>query len=1081
MMKILQIIFTSVALLLAIPSSIVASGGIMTYTDSSGLNPRSSPAYVGGYVVEKFTTSGVFVVPGGVTTVDYLVVAGGGGGGVCVGSGGGAGGMKTGTFTVTSSSYPVVIGAGGSAGICVGGTGDTRGGDGYDSSIATVVSSLGGGGGGGSGQYDTAFFSGRSGGSGGGGTFYGAGGSGTIGEGNSGGSGVFVAGGGGGGGASTSGGSLDGGEGKTSSISGMSVAYAGGGGGSIVNSSSGGLGGAGGGGAGGGGNGTVGYSNASNGSDNSGGGGGGYYFLSDFGSAGTGGSGIVIVRYPYTNPTGTVSVATNIPTATWTLAGPTPPDFDGIGGTILSSQPAEPTTYTIKWDLIPGYKTPEIDNEKTLATGETIVFNGIYVATQIDLTAGSTYPVNVITDAPTLFYSVITNGGIDATGASFPNFFQVATSTGGVGIIEDLTSKTMPALGAGASAVASSTPYTFTTGGTYYVRSCADKTASADGGVITESGLGNEDNNCGEWTSINVIETSLLPEVINATSTNITAISARLGAEVTSFGRLSDGTLGTAMETLTNNAGPSYSSDPVISPDGKSLYLITADYTFTLFSRDINTGQIIEKVEDYNTSFIYPTDIAISPDGNSVYVTSWESGSGECPATPPENSISRYKRDPSSGKLTDKIDYPTCGSEEGIVISPDGTSVYTASHNGSVHLFPRNPVTGELYPKVLYSTSGGYPTDIIISHDGRSVYVATTFDNRGIYKYTRSLINGTLSARSYYSLPSYPQPDPKELAISLGGESVYVTTTGTTTYRLIRNTTTGVLSGRTDYLTTPNMFRDISISKDGNSVYVAGTDGNIAYHYPRNTNGTLDDTNKTQYSLFNSHGIVVTPDDRFLYVYDNGSPKKIRWYQRIPDPTNARGVCYGTMATPDLTNGATCVASTPATIGAYAVNVTGLQQGTTYNYRGYATNSHDTVYTSPTGSFTTAINGVCGGANGVASFDEPSTNFCNTGNSTAVTGIGTSQWIWECNPINNDGVGTIGYCSATNLNFIPGVCGSANGTPTPTEPTNLCEDGSSSTPTNDGTTWSWTCSGSGGGGTVSCSAQSAIKIKYRMF
>jgi hypothetical protein len=37
-----------------------ATGGIITYTDSNNLNPRSSPAYDGGYTIHTFTASGTF-------------------------------------------------------------------------------------------------------------------------------------------------------------------------------------------------------------------------------------------------------------------------------------------------------------------------------------------------------------------------------------------------------------------------------------------------------------------------------------------------------------------------------------------------------------------------------------------------------------------------------------------------------------------------------------------------------------------------------------------------------------------------------------------------------------------------------------------------------------------------------------------------------------------------------------------------------------------------------------------------------------------------------------------------------------
>ena len=261
-----------------------ATGGTITYTDSSGLNPRSSPPYAGGYTVHTFTSDDTFTVTSGSGSVDYLLVAGGGSGGSGGnGGGGGAGGFRTGSLPLLPGSYPVAVGAGGNNY------------DGSDSTFASVTS-MGGGKGGN--QLAT---NGRNGGSGGGaglgGTTYGLG---TSGQGHNGGeAGVsgppgFGAGGGGGaGGAGAMGigasGTGVGGVGLSSSISGVSVFYAGGGGG--ANNLAGAGGGAGGGGKG---AGSSPLTSPVAGSPNTGGGGGG----ATSGLGALGGSGIIIVRYP---------------------------------------------------------------------------------------------------------------------------------------------------------------------------------------------------------------------------------------------------------------------------------------------------------------------------------------------------------------------------------------------------------------------------------------------------------------------------------------------------------------------------------------------------------------------------------------------------------------------------------------------------------------------------------------------------------------------------------------------------------------------------------------------------------------
>ena len=277
-------------------SSAKASGGNIVTTD-------------GSYWYHTFTSSGTFI-PSQALTVDYLVVAGGGGGGSAVNSGnsegaggGGAGGLRS-TVTATGGGgsletalslsantvYQAIVGAGGAGG-AVSNNNGTNG----TNSIFSTITSVGGGGGG---KAATTGLTGGSGGGGGAGPSapY-AGGSRTVNQGFAGGSGYFSARAGGGGGAGAVGedassGNVRGGNGGAGvavSITGSSVTYAGGGGGGEY--ATGGTGGSGGGGNGGSYSPSV---QAQAGTTNRGAGGGGASFNL---AAGSGGSGIVIIRY----------------------------------------------------------------------------------------------------------------------------------------------------------------------------------------------------------------------------------------------------------------------------------------------------------------------------------------------------------------------------------------------------------------------------------------------------------------------------------------------------------------------------------------------------------------------------------------------------------------------------------------------------------------------------------------------------------------------------------------------------------------------------------------------------------------
>ena len=323
-------------------------GNILTIT-LNGVYPSTNS------IGTNLVISGLTVVAA--LTVSYLLVAGGGGGGSA--GGGGAGGLLTGTnaFAVATN-YNLTIGAGGAG--SVGGGGTLPGTNGNNTIISGLFTAYGGGGGG---RYNGSGSSpGLSGGSGGGGGWPASSGglANPSGQGNNGGTSTSstytVAGGGGAGaaGSSDSGtNSGDGGIGVSSSINGTTHYWAGGGGGGNQNSSSS----AGNGGNGGGGGGAVYHTNSTpgtggagfntggsgtsyvasgsaiggNGGDNTGGGGGGMAISVTTG--GTGGSGIIILRYPssyaLTNPGGGLTFITD----NTTVANTNITTFSNAGGT----------------------------------------------------------------------------------------------------------------------------------------------------------------------------------------------------------------------------------------------------------------------------------------------------------------------------------------------------------------------------------------------------------------------------------------------------------------------------------------------------------------------------------------------------------------------------------------------------------------------------------------------------------------------------------------------------------------------------------------------------------------------------
>jgi hypothetical protein len=309
-------------------------GWLAVNDNTSALTPPQYVAATGGtittcgnYKIHTFTGPGTFTVSSagnslGSNSVDYLILAGGASGGESInhptaygGAGGGAGGYRessgaaSGCYSasplgsgvsalpVLVQGYPITVGAGGAGGP------NTRN-SGNPSTFSTITSGAGGAGGNCNAPPITNL--GLPGGSGGGGGATGLGGPGASGtgntppvsppQGNNGGTGGGSGGGGGGatvaGSNSTSPTGSAGGAGATSSINGTPTARAGGGG-------AGGPGGPGAGGTGGGAAGGSPNNPGSSASANTGGGGGGGGAGPACVNSGSGGSGIVIIRYKY--------------------------------------------------------------------------------------------------------------------------------------------------------------------------------------------------------------------------------------------------------------------------------------------------------------------------------------------------------------------------------------------------------------------------------------------------------------------------------------------------------------------------------------------------------------------------------------------------------------------------------------------------------------------------------------------------------------------------------------------------------------------------------------------------------------
>ena len=153
----------------------------------------------------------------------------------------------------------------------------------------------------------------------------------------------------------------------------------------------------------------------------------------------------------------------------------------------------------------------------TMGTSDVTLYAKWTQNTYIDLTTTSTVtPTTAVLGIPTTFSTTITNQGTATTGASFPYLLQKRENESD-DYVYDLATTTTTALAASTSRSVSLT-YTFDSIDNYELRICADKSSSSSSGSITES---NETNNCGSWTSINIVAPNLTVSTVTPTTATV--------------------------------------------------------------------------------------------------------------------------------------------------------------------------------------------------------------------------------------------------------------------------------------------------------------------------------------------------------------------------------------------------------------------------------------------------------------------------------------------------------------------------------------------------------------------------------
>jgi surface protein len=186
----------------------------------------------------------------------------------------------------------------------------------------------------------------------------------------------------------------------------------------------------------------------------------------------------------------------------------------------------------------------------------------------------------------------------------------------------------------------------------------------------------------------------------------------------------------------------SYLDSMVVSPNGKHVYSVYyKSHSIVHWDRDLATGTLTSQTNLQDTTNLKGVhSVTLSPDGKHVYTASWEA-----------RSIVYWKRNLETGVLSNQmniIDTDNYISAASIVVSPDGKNVYAVGANWMAE-WNRNQDTGALTDRRFqkHSSFGGN-LDVVVSSDGRSVYVAAYGPNAVVYFERKTGCKWTMQADS---------------------------------------------------------------------------------------------------------------------------------------------------------------------------------------------------------------------------------------------------------------------------------------------------------------------------------------------
>lgn len=495
-----------------------------------------------------------------------------------------------------------------------------------------------------------------------------------------------------------------------------------------------------------------------------------------------------------------------------------------------------------------------------------------------------------------------------------------------------------------------------------------------------------------------VIASPLADTITNTGAILRTSITSDGGAPITDSGfcwglslnptdNCTSATVGALAPLSPSSVSAGSCSQVVSSPNGDSFYSIDmCNGIIYMYDRDVTTGALTAlspaTITIPGTCFGVPK---LSADGVSLYIT------GRDPSCGPGNLLFMYTRNTTTGLLAasspSTMPFGDCSN---MILSSDGGNLYSVDMcSGVVSMYGRNATTGALtaLSPATITISGTCFNTPQLSADGKSIYIPGRDPSCGpgglLFILNRDTTTGILTAPSPSSISV---GDCSYALMPNDSKSLYMVDVCNGIISMYnRDATTGVLTALSPAtITIPGTcFNTPTITADGKSIYIPGRDAGCSidslFIFNRDIiTGALTAPSPSSVSIGSCPSVSSSVDGKTVYAVDNCNGV-ISMYDR-----NATTGILTALSPASITVGGTCFSApvmsadgnsfympgrdstcsvgllfaygrnTNANSSMISKSIAGMPSGTLIHYRGYATNSAGTSYTTDA-TFTTAL------------------------------------------------------------------------------------------------------------------------------